>query len=61
VPGEKAMVTLTHPDGTVEESELEHDGYMVLTGPGKYIAHENHFPGTGTVIITIKRQGGEAG
>jgi hypothetical protein len=55
VPGEKAMVALTLPDGTVEESELEHDGYIILTGPGKYVAHENHFPGTGTVIVTIKR------
>jgi hypothetical protein len=55
VPGEKALVVVTHPDGTVEEGELEPNGYIILTGPGKYIAHENHFPGTGTVIVTIKR------
>jgi hypothetical protein len=61
VPGESAKVTLTHPDGTVEESVLEHDGYIVLTGPGKYIAHEQHFPGKGTVILTIKRTEPEGG
>lgn len=50
---ENAKVAMTHPDGTVEESELSPGDYMVLTGPHRYIDGIQQY-GNGTVVVTIK-------
>lgn len=54
---QSATVTTTAPDGTVETQECAPDDYVIVLGPDRYISHINNYPGTGTVVLTIKTVG----
>lgn len=47
--------------GETETTEVASDGYVVICGRRRMIAHVNAFPKTGTVQVTIKRVEGEHG
>lgn len=41
-------------DGTFEEAHLRANNYVIVCGPGMYVAHEQLFA-NGTVVLTLKR------
>ncbi len=41
-------------DGSYDEVHLEPNNYVIVCGPGVYVAHEQRFQ-NGTVNVTIKR------
>jgi hypothetical protein len=50
-----ARIIMLPPDGAVEIQDLTKDDYIVNLGPDRYVDHEQIYPKSGTVQLTIKR------
>jgi hypothetical protein len=51
---------VTHlPDGTTQEAICAPDDYVLVCGPRRYVAAEQHY-GNGTVALTLKLEREEA-
>lgn len=51
------VTTTDHERGDSETMELEPNGYIVVCGERREVSHEQHYPKTGTSIVTIKAAG----
>jgi len=50
------LVTVTDlMDGASETQEIM-DDFVVITAGCVYVAHTQHYPSTGTTVLTIKRE-----
>lgn len=52
-------VTVTDLESGETESTVMVNDYIVVTAGDYYVAHYQHYPTKGTVVLTIKRDGGD--
>lgn len=52
-----SFVIKVYEDGILRETKkLSEDDYLVFVTGRCYVANQQHFPGTGTVNLTIKKE-----
>lgn len=52
---EVTVTTKDHKTGQEQTKVLEEDNYIIVCGQRCQITHEQHYPKSGTVQLTIKR------